>query len=105
MFLIVLLKQDLTHEGVSFLICLSLDILLNTYWARSSPILKISMLPDPIVDDAEGGVHYGIWKHTNFQYWTRPSPNKCFSITYKGKKKENVKDAIKSLIENSMINR
>ena len=47
---------------------------------------KVSMLPIAIVDDAEGGVlggvHYGDWKHTNFRRWTRPSLNKCFSITY-----------------------
>ena len=44
---------------------------------------KVSMLPISMVDDAEGGVHYGDWKHTNFCRWTRSSPNKCFSITNK----------------------
>ena len=61
-------------------------VIINTYWARSSLMLKISMLPNSIVDDGEAGVHYRVWKHTKFQHWTRPSLNKCFSITYKRQK-------------------
>ena len=40
--------------------------LLNTYWATSSPISEVSMLPYTIVGDGEAGAHYWIRKHTNF---------------------------------------
>ena len=43
---------------------------------------KISMLPNPIVDEPKASPLYRIWKHTNFRHWTRPSLNKGFSITY-----------------------
>ena len=31
--------------------------LINTYWARSRPMLKISMLPNPTVGDGAAGAH------------------------------------------------
>ena len=53
---------------------------------------KISMLPNAIVDEREARVHYGVWKHTNFRHWARPSLNKCFSITYKREMKVDVQE-------------
>ena len=41
-------------------------LILNTYWATSSPISEVSMLPYTIVGDGEAGAHYWIRKHTNF---------------------------------------
>ena len=49
-------------------------------WARSRPMLKISMLPNPIVGSGCAVAHYWIWKHTNFQHWSRPRP---ISVYYK----------------------
>ena len=38
----------------------------NTYWTRMSLMLKISILPNVIVEDAgEAEVHDSVWKHTN----------------------------------------
>ena len=42
------------------------DPIINTYWAKSSPISEVSMLPYTIVGDGEAGSHYWIRKHTNF---------------------------------------
>ena len=83
---IFLYWETLQYENSFFIGNLKL---LNTYWATSSPMLKISMLPNAIVDEGEARVHYGVWEHTNFQHWTRRSPNKCFSITYKQEKENN----------------
>ena len=45
-----------------------METLINTYWATSSPISEVSMLPTPIVGDGEAGAHYLIRKHTNFGF-------------------------------------
>ena len=55
---------------------------LNTYWAKPSPLFKNSMLPWSILGDGEAGAQSWERKYTIFGQWTRLCPNKCFSVTF-----------------------
>ena len=55
-------------NSIEFLLNVQNQLILNTYWATSSPISEVSMLPYTIVGDGGSGAHYWILKHTNFWF-------------------------------------
>ena len=66
--LYILKSCHVNHPCCSYLQVYSFLQLLNTYWATSSPISEVSMLPYTIVGVGEAWAHYWIRKHTNFWF-------------------------------------